>query len=94
MSNMSYCRFENTVRDLNDCQRAIEEMLAGDGDALSDDELAAAKCLVETCSEIIGLVASQAGRQRLEVGLLGPCISLPIKHMINALLDKANEVLQ
>jgi|TARA_R110000787_G_scaffold265128_1_gene371069 hypothetical protein len=42
MGNMSYCRFENTVRDLRDCLEAIEngEMTnLGDGrenDALED----------------------------------------------------------
>jgi len=26
MSNMSYCRFENTYRDLVDCQEALDEL--------------------------------------------------------------------
>jgi hypothetical protein len=58
MSNMSYCRFQNTAKDLSDCQDALEEMV-NDPDAatLSDDELRAAKELVETCFDIVRLVA-------------------------------------
>jgi len=44
MANMSYCRFENTYRDLNDCVNALGEAL-DDGltfkeflDGLSQDE--------------------------------------------------------
>jgi len=37
MGNMSYCRFENTARDLQDCVRAIEndEVYNFDGYELS-----------------------------------------------------------
>jgi len=34
MSNMSYCRFQNTSHDLSDCIEALEEM----SEALYDDE--------------------------------------------------------
>lgn len=37
MSNMSYCRFQNTSRDLNDCLDALEEERP-----LSEDEYRAA----------------------------------------------------
>jgi hypothetical protein len=47
MSNMGYCRFQNTMRDLADCQRHME-----DGDALSDEEKRARARLVRICSEI------------------------------------------
>lgn len=30
MSNMSYCRFENTARDLCDCAEHIQDNLTGD----------------------------------------------------------------
>ena len=33
--NMSYCRFENTLRDLQDCKDAMDEMRAIDPDELS-----------------------------------------------------------
>ncbi len=35
MRNMSYCRFENTARDLADCVRAIQ---GGETDGLSEYE--------------------------------------------------------
>mgnify|MGYP003128438034 FL=1 len=31
MSNMSYCRFENTSRDLQDCLDALEELINNNG---------------------------------------------------------------
>ena len=65
MSNMSYCRFENTARDLSDCRGALEELLSGEGgDAgmdgdlpLSDRELRAAQELIQTCLDIIRTTA-------------------------------------
>jgi len=45
MSNMSYCRFENTVRDLKDCEDFV-------GDQLSQDENEARKELIKTCIRI------------------------------------------
>lgn len=47
MSNMSYCRFQNTAGDLADCVAALEE-----GDRLSDDELRAAVRLVRMCRQV------------------------------------------
>ena len=38
MGNMSYCRFENTVGDLGDCQMALENMLNGDESQLNKTE--------------------------------------------------------
>ena len=38
MANMSYCRFENTVRDMDDCIKAIEN---GDVNNLSSYEVLA-----------------------------------------------------
>ena len=39
MANMSYCRFQNTVMDLQDCFNAIDEALEnGEPMDLSDDE--------------------------------------------------------
>jgi len=50
MANMSYCRFENTLRDLQDCVMALE-----DGGDLSASELSSAMQMVETCEEYINL---------------------------------------
>jgi len=48
MSNMSYCRFQNTLRDLQDCNAAFE-----DEEHLSKDEMDAAFDLVELCAAIV-----------------------------------------
>jgi hypothetical protein len=59
MSNMSYCRFRNTLRDLEDCQDALEAMFDADCAPLSEEELTAAKRLVSKCQDILQLVADQ-----------------------------------
>lgn len=45
MSNMGYCRFENTLRDLRDCYDHMDE-------ELSESEMRAKKKLITLCSEI------------------------------------------
>ena len=45
MSNMGYCRFENTVEDLEDCYQ--------NWDVDSDSERKAQKKLVKLCKEIV-----------------------------------------
>lgn len=45
MSNMSYCRFSNTLTDLRECSEAIE-------DELSDDEHKARGKLIALCKDI------------------------------------------
>ena len=53
MSNMSYCRFQNTLKDLRDCVDALEEI--GDNLAeLSKEEARAATELIAICQEISG----------------------------------------
>lgn len=59
MGNMSYCRFQNTLSDLRDCQGRLQELLEFAGDdvenedgELSRDELEAAKDLAYTCLQI------------------------------------------
>jgi hypothetical protein len=55
---MSYCRFENTESDLDDCGVALEQLIEGeDHSALSAEELTAAKNLLRRCQEILRLVA-------------------------------------
>ena len=46
MPNMSYCRFENTYKDLLQCLSAMNE-------PLSEDEQAYKRRLVDVCKEII-----------------------------------------
>lgn len=48
MANMSYCRFRNTLLDLQDCHRALDGM--GDYKAeLDEEELEAAIKLFRLC---------------------------------------------
>ena len=49
MSNMSYCRFENTSNDLQDC---LDNWYDKPIDELSEHELKAKKRLLEQCKEI------------------------------------------
>ena len=54
MSNMSYCRFENTSRDLQDCIDAVETMLDHKGknehgEALYGAEKVAFEEMIELC---------------------------------------------
>jgi hypothetical protein len=57
MSNMSYCRFQNTDKDLDDCKDALEELILNGSGALSKEELRAAQSLVATCIDIVMMVA-------------------------------------
>lgn len=53
MSNMSYCRFENTYGDLRDCVEALEE----EGlEELSDQEKIYAKKIKDLCKEYSQLI--------------------------------------
>ena len=47
MPNMSYCRFENTLRSLMDCYENLEE-----NENLSESETRASLELIELCAEI------------------------------------------
>jgi hypothetical protein len=58
---MSYCRFQNTARDLDDCADALEGMGSGEYDPLSSEEWAAAKRLANTALRIIALLADESG---------------------------------
>ena len=44
--NMSYCRFINTLKDLQDCYEHID-------DELQEDEQHARKALIELCKKIV-----------------------------------------
>ena len=46
MANMSYCRFENTYRDLLDCYHNMNN-------DKSDDEQAYMRRLVDVCKDIV-----------------------------------------
>jgi len=46
MANMSYCRFENTLRDLRDCYNNM------DSDDLSESEFYSRRHMIELCMSI------------------------------------------
>lgn len=48
MANMGYCRFQNTLSDLRDCQENLWD------EDLSDEEERARKALVALCVDIAG----------------------------------------
>jgi hypothetical protein len=59
MSNMSYCRFENTLNDLEDCLAVMEEAV-DEGktfveflEALSGTERTQFKLLLSTCRRVL-----------------------------------------
>ena len=51
MSNMSYCRFQNTLPDLRDCADALDD-IAGALAELSKEEARAADELIQLCMQI------------------------------------------
>ena len=51
MTNMSYCRFENTLDDLRDCQEALDA-IDGNLAELSKSEAAKANALILVCVDI------------------------------------------
>ena len=51
MSNMSYCRFQNTLPDLIDCNEALQDVDDNLAE-LSRDEARAANELIRICQEI------------------------------------------
>lgn len=52
MGNMSYCRFENTAQNLQDCVRAIEN---GDVYDFSSYELNGFKKLIRLAEELVNM---------------------------------------
>ncbi|KKM12234.1 hypothetical protein LCGC14_1720220 [marine sediment metagenome] len=50
MGNMSYCRFQNTLGDLLDCEEALGEM--PDTIDLSPEENRSMKQLIKLCGDI------------------------------------------
>ena len=50
--NMSYCRFENTLAALRECDEAMAESVQDPLDELSESERKAAKRLLKLCREM------------------------------------------
>lgn len=51
MSNMSYCKFRNTLLDLQDCTYTLYD-LGGNISDLDEEEQTAARTLIRLCCEI------------------------------------------
>lgn len=66
MSNMSYCRFQNTSKDLYDCCEAVEDLINGKG-KLSREELQAAKKLAEAAQSLLGMLQEYSGCEDDEI---------------------------
>jgi hypothetical protein len=62
MSNMSYCRFENTSGDLQDCINAVGEMIEGGYD-LDEYEQRAFQRLIKQAAELLELVGDSVGME-------------------------------
>lgn len=52
MANMSYCRFENTLRDLSDCAVALDRIVCGE-ESISEREWECAKRMTEWCKDFV-----------------------------------------
>jgi hypothetical protein len=53
MANMSYCRFQNTVIDLQDCVNVLEDAYEPDELDLSKDEERAMHQMKEWCEDFL-----------------------------------------
>ena len=62
MSNMSYCRFQNTKGDLQDCYEAFQEAVLNNSeqDKLSRNEAAAFVEMIETMRNFINDIGTYA----------------------------------
>ena len=66
MSNMSYCRFRNTLADLDECYEALEEgedEIDEDGDPISKEEKEALVELIKLCKKIYKEYGHLAGEE-------------------------------
>ena len=52
MANMSYCRFQNTVIDLQDCYDVFQGLFYDEDEGLSPNEERAKKRLISLCKGI------------------------------------------
>lgn len=57
MSNMSYCRFRNTLEDLRDCYDNMDD------NDLSDEERAARRRLIKLARQIADIYGDESERE-------------------------------
>lgn len=54
MSNMSYCRYRNTVEDLQDCSDAMFKETGVELGGMDQEEFDARNQIIRVCQEIVG----------------------------------------
>lgn len=62
MANMSYCRFENTVSNLQDCLYAMEEETSIENMKLSQYESAAIQRMRDLCQQFLDVYGEMGGK--------------------------------
>lgn len=90
MGNMSYCRFQNTASDLEDCQEALEALLAGEG-KLSREELSAAIRLAQTCQYVISEIAGRSEKAQKQIDEFGVIEVTELSRILTEANDQAAE---
>ena len=64
MSNMSYCRFENTYNDLLDCAGALEQR-----DELSSSEKEYRERMLHICADMLEQIGIEVDAQELKLAI-------------------------
>jgi len=64
MPNMSYCRFENTANDFNECLEILRKMKQAEVDALSESELSSAKELIGVALSFLEELEDDVGQEK------------------------------
>ncbi len=69
MPNMPYCRFQNTLENLRDCEDALDEIIGNNNtemrDALSENEAGAIMEMIDACARISDKYADNFTRRQL-----------------------------
>lgn len=66
MGNMSYCRFQNTATDFEDCVESFQEMVY-EGGKLSREEARAFGRLLESVGDLMEAISNHTGMSYDEV---------------------------
>lgn len=53
MANMSYCRFENTLKDLEDCVETLNNDLSYEIKQMSDSEKEALRSMLDLAEQLV-----------------------------------------
>lgn len=92
MTNMSYCRFENTLTDLRDCHEQLQAMTRGDGHYLigrSNDREREAR--IKLCQEVLAMAETLREALGLEPDDVGEVSDETIKDWAERCDEAAEE---